>query len=140
MLQRFKTARSPTAASSTSRADRRTASDGSPRIPTRTFRPTTSATTTIPAAGDTDAQVGEAFVATFVNAIARSTYWNDSAIIITWDDPGGYYDHVPPPQAGAAAPTQRPCGDGPRLPFILISPYARDGGRSSTMRATRRRS
>ncbi|MBV8356289.1 MAG: phosphoesterase [Candidatus Eremiobacteraeota bacterium] len=79
-----------------------------------------------PGAGDSDAQVGEAFVATFVNAIARSKYWNDSAIIITWDDPGGYYDHVPPPQFEACADAH-PCGDGPRLPFILISPFARDG-------------
>jgi phospholipase C len=79
-----------------------------------------------PGAGDTDAQVGEAFVATFVNAIARSKYWNDSAIVVTWDDPGGFYDHVPPPQ-GEGCADQRPCGDGPRLPFILISPYARDG-------------
>lgn len=69
-----------------------------------------------PGPDDTDAQIGEAFVATFVNAIARSNYWNDSAIIVTWDDPGGFYDHVPPP-----------AGDGPRLPFMVISPYARSG-------------
>jgi phospholipase C len=80
-----------------------------------------------PGVGDTDAQVGEAFVATFVNAIARSKYWKDSAIIITWDDPGGYYDHVPPPQGNNCA-DGRPCGDGPRLPFMLLSPYARSGG------------
>ncbi len=79
-----------------------------------------------PGPGDSDAQVGEAFVATFVNAIARSPYWNDSAIIVTWDDPGGYYDHVPPPQIGQCA-DQRPCGDGPRVPLILISPFAREG-------------
>ncbi len=79
-----------------------------------------------PGPGDTDAQVGETFVATFVNAIARSPYWNDSAIVVTWDDPGGYYDHVPPPRVGQCA-DQRPCGDGPRLPLILISPFARDG-------------
>jgi phospholipase C len=79
-----------------------------------------------PGVGDTDAQLGEAFVATFVNAIARSKYWNDSAIIITWDDPGGYYDHVPPPLGGSCA-DGRPCGDGPRLPFMLLSPYAQSG-------------
>jgi phospholipase C len=79
-----------------------------------------------PGPGDTDAQIGEAFVATFLNAIARSQYWHDSAIIITWDDPGGYYDHVPPLQLQACADGQ-PCGDGPRLPFILVSPYARSG-------------
>jgi phospholipase C len=79
-----------------------------------------------PGPGDSDHQVGEAFVATFVNAIARSKYWNDSAIIVTWDDPGGYWDHVPPPQFERCA-DGHPCGDGPRLPFILISPYARSG-------------
>jgi len=78
-----------------------------------------------PGVGDSDAQVGEAFVATFVNAIARSKYWKDSAIIVTWDDPGGYYDHVPPPHFERCG-DGKPCGDGPRLPFILISPYARD--------------
>lgn len=79
-----------------------------------------------PGVGDTDAQIGESFVATFVNAIARSNYWRSSAIVVTWDDPGGYYDHVPPPQFDGCA-DGRPCGDGPRLPFILISPYARSG-------------
>jgi phospholipase C len=79
-----------------------------------------------PGPGDSDHQVGEAFVATFVNAIARSKYWNDSAIIVTWDDPGGFYDHVPPPQY-EQCPDGHPCGDGPRLPFLLISPYARSG-------------
>ncbi len=79
-----------------------------------------------PGPGDADAQLGEAFVATFVNAIARTKYWDDSAIVITWDDPGGYYDHVPPPQFETCA-DGRPCGDGPRRPFILISPYVRDG-------------
>lgn len=79
-----------------------------------------------PGPSDSDHQVAEAFVATFVNAIARSPYWNDSAIVITWDDPGGFYDHVPPPSF-EQCPDARPCGDGPRLPFILISPYARSG-------------
>lgn len=79
-----------------------------------------------PGPEDTDAQIGEAFVATFVNAIARSKYWDDSAIIVTWDDPGGFYDHVPPPQF-SQCPDKEPCGDGPRVPFLLISPYARSG-------------
>ena len=79
-----------------------------------------------PGPGDSDAQVGETFVATFVNAIARSKYWNDSAIVVTWDDPGGQYDHVPPPQF-ERCPDARACGDGPRIPLLLISPYARSG-------------
>jgi phospholipase C len=79
-----------------------------------------------PGVTDSDHEVGEAFVATFVNAIARSAYWHDSAIIITWDDAGGYYDHVPPPSFEKCS-DGKPCGDGPRIPFILISPYARSG-------------
>ncbi len=79
-----------------------------------------------PGVGDADHEVGEAFVATFVNAIAHSRYWHDSAIIITWDDAGGYYDHVPPPSFERCS-DGKPCGDGPRIPLILISPYARTG-------------
>lgn len=75
---------------------------------------------------DSDAQISESFVATYVNAIARSKYWNDSVIIITWDDPGGFYDHVPPPQF-ANCGDGHPCGDGPRVPLLVISPYARSG-------------
>jgi phospholipase C len=80
-----------------------------------------------PGPGDSDHHIGEAFVAKFVNAIARSKYWNDSAILIGWDDPGGFYDHVPPPSL-EQCPDAHACGDGQRLPFIVISPYARSGG------------
>jgi phospholipase C len=75
--------------------------------------------------GYSDSQVSEAFVATFVNAIARSKYWNDSLILITWDDSEGFYDHAPPPQF-ERCPDGHPCGDGPRVPAIIISPFARD--------------
>ena len=71
-----------------------------------------------------DSQLSESLVAKAVNAIARSRYWNDSAIVIAWDDSEGFYDHVPPPQFERCT-DGRPCGDGPRVPFILISPYAR---------------
>jgi phospholipase C len=73
-----------------------------------------------------DQQLGEAFVAHWVNEIANSPYWHDSAIIVTWDDAGGFYDHVPPPTF-ENCPDGKPCGDGPRLPMIVISPYAKDG-------------
>lgn len=79
-----------------------------------------------PGPGDSDHQIGESFVATFVDAIARSPYWSDSAIIISWDDPGGFYDHVPP-TTFEKCPDVHPCGDGPRVPFLLISPYALNG-------------
>ncbi|CAG4906201.1 unnamed protein product [Acidocella sp. C78] len=71
-----------------------------------------------------DAQISEAFVAKAVNAIARSKYWKHAAIIITWDDSEGDYDHVPPPVV-IDGPDHKPLTFGPRVPLIMISPYAR---------------
>ena len=71
-----------------------------------------------------DAQISEALVATAINAIARSPYWKESAIIITWDDSEGDYDHVPPP-IRSKGPDGTVLSDGPRVPLLLISPYAR---------------
>ncbi|MBV9737007.1 MAG: hypothetical protein JO177_02455 [Candidatus Eremiobacteraeota bacterium] len=76
--------------------------------------------------GYTDQQIAEAFVASLVGAIARSRYWNDSAIVITWDDSGGYWDHVPPHDF-ERCPDGQPCGDGERVPAIVISPFAKSG-------------
>jgi phospholipase C len=77
--------------------------------------------------GYSDSQLSESLVAKVVNAVARSPYWKDSAIIVLWDDSEGFYDHVPPPQF-EPCPDKQPCGDGPRVPLILISPYAKSGG------------
>lgn len=77
--------------------------------------------------GYSDSQLSESLVAKVVNAVARSPYWKDSAIIVLWDDSEGFYDHVPPPQF-EKCPDGHPCGDGPRVPLILISPYAKSGG------------
>jgi phospholipase C len=74
-----------------------------------------------------DSQLSESLVAKVVDAVARSPYWKDSAIIVIWDDSEGFYDHVPPPQF-EPCPDNHPCGDGPRVPLILISPYAKSGG------------
>jgi phospholipase C len=76
--------------------------------------------------GYTDSQISEAFVASLVSAIAHSKYWHDSAIIITWDDLGGFWDHVPPHNF-EMCPDGHPCGDGARVPAIVISPYAKTG-------------
>ena len=76
--------------------------------------------------GYSDSQLSESLVAKVVNTVARSPYWNSSAIIILWDDSEGFYDHVPPPRF-EQCPDKRPCGDGPRIPLLLISPYARAG-------------
>ena len=76
--------------------------------------------------GESDLQVAQADVASLVNTIARSKYWSQSAILITWDDPGGYWDHVPPPK-WLVCPDGHPCGNGQRVPLLLISPFARSG-------------
>lgn len=62
---------------------------------------------------------GPSWVASVVNAVGQSQYWSSTAIIITWDDWGGFYDPVPPP------PRDDQGGPGFRVPMILISPYAR---------------
>lgn len=74
--------------------------------------------------GGSDSQISEAMLAKVVNTIASSQYWNNCAIIIAWDDEGGFYDHVPPPLR-VFGPDKEAINDGPRIPFILISPYAR---------------
>ncbi len=74
--------------------------------------------------GGSDSQISEAMLAKMINAIAKSQYWNNCAIIITWDDDGGFYDHVPPPLR-VFGPDKEAISDGPRVPFLLISPYAR---------------
>jgi len=75
--------------------------------------------------GYSDAQISEALVAETINAIARSPYWNQSAIIITWDDSEGDYDHLRPPLRYALPTEAAWLSDGPRVPLIFISPYAR---------------
>ncbi|HVA34163.1 MAG TPA: alkaline phosphatase family protein, partial [Candidatus Baltobacteraceae bacterium] len=65
-------------------------------------------------------KTGPSWVASVVNAIGKSKYWDSTAIIIVWDDWGGWYDHVPPPQLDWL-------GLGGRVPMIVVSPYARPG-------------
>ncbi len=77
--------------------------------------------------GYSDSQLSESLVAKVVNAVAHSKYWKDSAIFVIWDDSEGYYDHASPPKF-ERCPDGRPCGDGPRVPALLISPYAKSNG------------
>jgi phospholipase C len=63
---------------------------------------------------------GENWTVDYVNAIMRSQYWPDTAIVIVWDDFGGFYDHVPPPHFDVL-------GLGPRTPALIISPWDRRG-------------
>ena len=65
-------------------------------------------------------RLGMAYVTGLVNAVMQGPNWNSSAIFITWDDWGGYYDHVPPPRVDEY-------GYGIRVPGLVISPYARQG-------------
>jgi phospholipase C len=74
--------------------------------------------------GYSDAQISEVMVATAINKIAASPYWPESAIIVTWDDSEGDYDHVPPP-IHSHGPDGSVITDGPRVPLLVISPYAR---------------
>jgi phospholipase C len=62
---------------------------------------------------------GPSWVASIVNAIGNSPYWSNTAIIITWDDWGGWYDHVPPPSIVNSYEY------GFRVPLIVVSPFAR---------------
>jgi len=71
---------------------------------------------------------GPAWVASIVNAVGNSSYWSSTAIFITWDDWGGWYDHVAPPQVLVNC-SQWGCGYiyGFRVPLIVVSPYAKSG-------------
>jgi len=63
---------------------------------------------------------GENWTVQEVNAVMESPYWKDTALVVVWDDFGGFYDHVAPPHRGVF-------GFGPRVPMLVISPYARQG-------------
>ncbi len=63
---------------------------------------------------------GPSWVAAVVNAVGESQYWNSTAIFITWDDWGGWYDHVPPKMYNHFEL-------GFRVPLVIVSPYAKAG-------------
>jgi phospholipase C len=64
--------------------------------------------------------LGEHLVVSAINTVMASSYWNSTAIFVTFDDYGGWYDHVPPPQLDEF-------GYGFRVPCLVISPYAKQG-------------
>ena len=95
-------------------------------------------------AGYSDPLAEQRFLVETLNRLQRLPQWQSTTVLITWDDSDGWYDHVMPPVAsqsndptadaltgpgacGSAAPGayQARCGFGPRLPFLVISPYAR---------------
>jgi uncharacterized protein (TIGR03437 family) len=63
---------------------------------------------------------GMNYVTTLVNSVMQGPLWNSTAIFISWDDWGGFYDHVNPPQVDKY-------GLGIRVPGLVISPFARQG-------------
>ena len=70
--------------------------------------------------------IGELWILYIVHLIMESSYWSSTAIMITYDEGGGYYDQVAPPVIGGEQL-------GFRVPFILISPYAKEGYVSHTV-------
>ncbi len=85
----------------------------------------------------------QTFLVNTINTIMQSQFWNNTAIIIAYDDSDGWYDHVMGPivnqsattddnlngtglcGSGSASPYQSRCGYGPRQPLLVISPYAK---------------
>ncbi|MGC1105367.1 MAG: alkaline phosphatase family protein [Candidatus Acidiferrales bacterium] len=101
--------------------------------------------------GNSDPLDEQVWLATVVNAIAGSQYWRDTVIIITYDDSDGWYDHqmdtvvnqsdanddalAAPGSCGVtpAGSVSGRCGYGPRLPFVVISPFAKQNYVDSRM-------
>ncbi len=90
-----------------------------------------------------DVDVGERFLAGLVHALTHAPTWRHTVLFITYDEHGGYYDHVPPPRAlepDSIAPLLGP-GNVPggynrygfRVPLIVVSPWARAGYASSVV-------
>jgi phospholipase C len=63
---------------------------------------------------------GQSYVTSVINAVMKSRDWSSTAIFVTWDDWGGFYDHVVPPRVDEL-------GYGLRVPGLVISPYAKRG-------------
>jgi phospholipase C len=69
---------------------------------------------------------GENWTVEQINAIMQGPNWPTTAIVLTWDDFGGFFDHVTPPWVDQF-------GYGPRVPMIVISPYVKEGTVSHTI-------
>jgi phospholipase C len=68
----------------------------------------------------TDVRIGMWYVTAIVNALMKSSAWANTVLVVTWDEYGGFFDHVTPP-------TREGFSLGPRVPALIISPYARPG-------------
>ena len=70
--------------------------------------------------GYADVASGDAKAASLIDAIRKGPLWKNTAIIVTYDENGGFWDHVAPPKVDRWGP-------GTRVPAIVISPYAKRG-------------
>ncbi|MFM8331662.1 MAG: alkaline phosphatase family protein [Candidatus Methylumidiphilus sp.] len=70
--------------------------------------------------GYADVMSGEKHIADILDRLEHSPLWKDSVIIVTYDENGGFWDHVPPPKGDRFGP-------GSRIPAIIISPFVRNG-------------
>jgi phospholipase C len=79
--------------------------------------------------------MGERWVVSMVNRVMESSFWPTTAIFITWDEGGGYYDHVVPSRDFSINHgfTQDLVGFGQRVPLLVISPYSKENFVSDTL-------
>lgn len=68
---------------------------------------------------------GQAYIKEHIDALMASSAWHSAAFVLTYDEGGGFFDHVPPPRLDAY-------GAGIRVPALVVSPFARRGHISST--------
>ncbi|WP_274652596.1 alkaline phosphatase family protein [Paenibacillus humicola] len=76
-----------------------------------------------PGLGNQSTPTAEDFTVQTINAIMNSDDWKDTAIVVTYDESGGYWDHAAPPQIKPGPDGL--AGAGPRIPALVISPYAK---------------
>jgi phospholipase C len=68
-----------------------------------------------------DVRVGQQLILDLYNALARGPLWDRTLLIVTYDEHGGFYDHIPPPEAKDDEPEFRRCGV--RVPALVVSPW-----------------
>ena len=71
-------------------------------------------------------QTGMTMIESIITAVQQSAAWSSSAVLLTYDEAGGFFDHVPPPQLDAYGP-------GIRIPMTIVSPYAKPGHVDTTL-------
>jgi phospholipase C len=82
-----------------------------------------------------DLQVGEAWLKTLYDHAVASPQWQRLAVLFTYDEAGGFADHVPPPTACLPLPSPSPFEQlGPRVPLLVVSPWAKRGYASHAAR------